>query len=72
MPEHYTKNTVSCTVWCNRCNKATEHRVDNGRRGPCMQCLKRLEAESASRKVKVPPAVQETLFNKTFLGDGDE
>lgn len=48
MPEHYTKNTVSATVWCNVCVRATEHRVDDGRRGPCMVCLGKLEAEADS------------------------
>lgn len=39
MPEHYTKNTVEVSVWCNKCGKATRHRVDDGRRGPCLECL---------------------------------
>jgi hypothetical protein len=34
---HYTKNTESCRVWCNKCSRITEHRVDNGRRGPCLE-----------------------------------
>lgn len=37
MPEHYTRNTVSVTVWCNVCQRTTEHRVDDGRRGPCLE-----------------------------------
>jgi hypothetical protein len=36
MSEHHTKNTLEVTAFCNRCNKPTQHRVDAGRRGPCM------------------------------------
>lgn len=37
MPEHYTKNTLECTVWCKKCQRFTQHRVDGGRRGPCLE-----------------------------------
>ena len=37
MPEHYTKNTLECTAWCKRCGRMTQHRVDGGRRGPCLE-----------------------------------
>ena len=37
MPEHYTKNTLEATCWCNKCNRMTQHRVDGGRRGPCLE-----------------------------------
>lgn len=36
MPEHYTKNTEECTAWCAKCQRMTQHRVDGGRRGPCI------------------------------------
>jgi hypothetical protein len=36
MPEHYTKNTLECTAWCAKCQRNTQHRVDGGRRGPCI------------------------------------
>lgn len=49
MPEHFTKNTVSATWWCPKCGKATEHRVDGGRRGPCLVCL------SLPSQEKAPP-----------------
>jgi hypothetical protein len=38
MPEHYTKNTLECTAWCPKCQDSTQHRVDGGRRGPCLRC----------------------------------
>lgn len=37
MPEHYTRNTESATAWCNKCNRMTTHRVDDGRKGPCLE-----------------------------------
>lgn len=42
MPEHYTKNTVSASAWCNKCGRATQHRIDSGRRGSCLVCLGKL------------------------------
>lgn len=36
MAEHYTKNTEECTAWCAKCQRHTQHRVDGGRRGPCI------------------------------------
>jgi hypothetical protein len=44
MPEHYTKNTVEVSVWCNTCNRMTMHRVDDGRRGPCIDSRHRVNA----------------------------
>lgn len=62
MPEHYTKNTVSATCWCKKCGKNTLHRVDDGRRGPCYNCMAALEAEHQKPKPE-PPARQEELFD---------
>jgi len=39
MPEHFTKNTIEASFWCSKCGKATMHRVDDGRRGPCLFCM---------------------------------
>ena len=36
MTEHYTRNTLECTAWCAKCHRDTQHRVDSGRRGPCI------------------------------------
>lgn len=46
MAEHYTKATTEVTVWCKRCNALTQHRVDDGRRGPCLACIKKLEKQN--------------------------
>jgi len=37
MPEHYTRNTEQCTAYCRVCKRDTQHRVDDGRRGPCLE-----------------------------------
>lgn len=36
MSEHYTRNTEWATFWCTRCRRNTQHRIDEGRRGPCL------------------------------------
>lgn len=60
-PEHYTKHTIQVTVWCKMCSKFTPHRVDAGRRGPCLVCTSRLEAVP-SKKPAQPEPVQGKLF----------
>ena len=52
MPEHYTKNTSECTVWCKKCEGLTQHRVDDGRRGPCLVCIKRQELEIEAARIR--------------------
>jgi len=37
MPEHFTKNTLECTAWCEHCGRMTQHAVSNGRRGRCLE-----------------------------------
>ena len=39
MTEHYTRNTVQISAWCAKCRRETMHRVDSGRKGPCLECL---------------------------------
>jgi hypothetical protein len=58
MPEHFTKATTEAKFWCAKCYKPTMHRVSDGRRGACLECLKRLEAIPK----KEPPASQGSLF----------
>lgn len=62
MPHHYTKNTVSDTFWCNKCGRPTEHKVLGGRRGPCVVCLAKLDADHAARADEPKPAEQMGLF----------
>ena len=39
MSEHFTKNTVEASAWCPKCQKRTQHRVDQGLLGPCLVCI---------------------------------
>jgi hypothetical protein len=58
MSEHYTKSTVSASVFCAKCGKFTQHRIDTGRRGPCEVCMERPLAET-----KKPPVPERGLFD---------
>lgn len=44
MPEHFTANTVSAEFFCSKCGKFTQHRIDGHRKGPCLECIARLNA----------------------------
>ena len=37
MSEHYTSNTTSVSAWCPTCKRHTMHRVDDRRRGNCLE-----------------------------------
>jgi hypothetical protein len=43
MTQHFTKNTVEASFYCNKCGHTTMHRIDNGRKGPCLECIKLLD-----------------------------
>lgn len=59
MTQHFTKNTISVSFFCTRCNCYTQHRIDSGRKGPCLKCLERpLPAKPA------PAAKQQQLFTE--------
>jgi hypothetical protein len=36
MTEHFPKSTETATAWCRPCNRMTEHCIDAGRVGPCL------------------------------------
>ena len=39
MAQHYTGNTVSVAKWCHKCQRQTQHRVDDHRvTRVCMEC----------------------------------
>lgn len=63
MSEHYTSLTVSAAAWCPKCQKQTQHRVDDKRKGPCLECIARLGKEIADRPAPVPDR-QGKLFGK--------
>ena len=60
MPEHFTRNTVSASFWCSKCQKYTQHRIDDRRKGPCLECIERLNEQHD--KSPKPEAKQESLF----------
>ena len=47
MSEHYPKSTTECEAYCTKCEKLTRHRVDDGRKGPCLACLAKLDSKIA-------------------------
>jgi len=50
MAEHYTRNTLECTAWCARCGRDTQHRVDDGRRGPCIDPKHPVQEETKAQQ----------------------
>jgi hypothetical protein len=53
MPEHFTRNTVEASFWCAKCGGPTPHRVDSGRRGPCLLCLEALDASQKADRERM-------------------
>jgi hypothetical protein len=49
MTQHYTRNTVSAAHFCPKCGRVTQHRIDDRRKGPCLECMKRYD--DAPKKV---------------------
>lgn len=45
MPEHFTRSTVSAAFYCKKCQRETQHRIDGGRKGPCLECIGKLELQ---------------------------
>lgn len=57
MTEHFTKNTVQAKLWCKRCFRYTMHRIDSGRKGPCLDCMDRRGVDV--KKAALPPAEEQ-------------
>jgi hypothetical protein len=68
MPHHFTKTTVEASFWCNPCGRDTMHRVDDGRRGPCLVCLEKLEHQMDLPGMEVKEPVQEEMFGRKDVG----
>lgn len=49
MTQHFTRNTISSSFYCPTCRKPTQHRIDDKRKGPCLDCIDRLEREHDER-----------------------
>jgi len=65
MTHHFSRNTVSASFYCGKCGKVTQHRIDadsgQGRKGPCLDCIDRLEKQHQARK-DPEPQKQTKLF----------
>jgi hypothetical protein len=61
LAEHYTRNTLECTAWCKKCQKMTQHRVDSGRKGPCID----EKHPQPPVRAKIPP------FDPSARGQGN-
>jgi len=61
--EHYTKNTLTATAYCRRCKRDTRHRIDSGRRGPCLDCElhQRLHQHAEKRRAGQTTPLRQTL-----------
>lgn len=62
MAEHYTRSTVSAEAWCAKCGKRTQHRIDGVRKGPCLDCIAKLEKQHDDASVKPEEEKQKELF----------
>jgi len=62
MPEHFSKTTVQAKFWCAKCSGPTMHFVQDGRRGSCQECLKKLEQLHLEKQSEPPKPTQGFLF----------
>jgi hypothetical protein len=64
--QHYTKNTVEVSAWCNRCGWPTMHRVLGGKLAACLVCASVPETKTARPRALKPEApAQGDLFGGT-------
>jgi hypothetical protein len=66
MTQHFTRNTVSAALYCAKCKKETQHRIDGVRKGPCLECIARLESQH-NQVGKVAEEKQKSLFDGEIL-----
>jgi len=59
MTEHFTRSTVSSAFYCPKCRKQTQHRIDDRRKGPCLECIAKLQAQHDA----APKEKQGSLFH---------
>jgi ribosomal protein L44E len=58
--QHYTRGTVSAPLYCRKCDKVTQHRIEENRKaGACLECIDRLE-DDYRRRHGLPPIQRET------------
>jgi len=62
MSEHFPKSTLTATGWCLKCRRNTEHQVDDGRLGRCLDPAH--PVRDAQGKPAPLAAEQKELFEK--------
>lgn len=62
MTQHFTRSTISAAFYCSKCAKTTQHRIDDCRKGPCLECIARLEKLHAEKPALEPPAQWEMFM----------
>lgn len=62
MTEHFTRFTVSAAFYCSKCEKVTQHRIDDHRKGPCLGCIDRLNQQHDAPKPEA--SKQANLFGE--------
>lgn len=65
MTEHFTRNTVSAEFYCSWCGKRTQHRIDGVRKGPCLECVEKVEKLDAARELELRRVKQLNLFGES-------
>jgi len=70
--EHFPRNTVSAAAWCTKCSRFTQHRVDHsekggGRKGPCLECIARLDSQHKAAEHKSKPAAEPAQQQELFV-----
>ena len=63
MPEHYPKSVTDCWEYCTQCGRNTTHRVDGGRRGPCLDPNHGPVVRAEIPEPEAPPPPQKGLFD---------
>jgi hypothetical protein len=60
MTQHFSRSTVSAAFHCAKCGKPTQHRIDDGRKGPCLACIERYD--NAPKRETPAAQSQRSLF----------
>lgn len=67
MTQHFTRNTISAAFHCPKCGRVTQHRIDGGRKGPCLGCIDRLTVEHAQHEIDRRRAAKVTVEKQTEM-----
>ena len=62
MTEHYPKSTISVSAFCRKCQKQTQHRVDDVRLGPCLVCIEKLREQSVRLEIERERAAKQGML----------